>query len=133
MGGPEPLSLPQHDRSLNVAVEKPYDRPGFRAWVNKLLKVLNYVDDNVIIEKLCLDNLVIDQDGRKVGHAALTQNLFRQIVRIAELKGMKVSALKTLLLCISDSRTYEAASFIIDKDGSVIDSGSAMKILGVHF
>ena len=133
MGGPDPSSLPQHDPSLNVEVEKPYNRPGFKAWADKLLEVLKYVDDNVIIEKLCLDNLVIDQDGRKVGHAARTQNLFRQIVRIAELKGMKVNALKTLLLCVSDSRTYEAASFIIDKDGSVIESGNAMKILGVHF
>ena len=133
VGGREPSSLPQHDRSLDVVVDKPYDRPGFRAWADKLLEVLKYVDDNVIIEKLCLDNLIIDEDGRKVGHAARTQNLFRQIVRIAELKGMKVNALKTLLLCISDSRTYEAGSFIVDNDGTVIESSKAMKILGLHF
>ena len=79
------------------------------------------------------DALVIDENGKKVGHAARTQNLFRQIIRIAELKGMKVNALKTLLLCISDSRTYEAGAFIIDGDGTVIESGKAMKILGLYF
>ena len=63
IGGPEPSSLPQHERSLEVVVDKPYDRPGFRAWVDNLLKVLKYVDDNVIIEKLFLENLVIDADG----------------------------------------------------------------------
>ena len=131
--GPEPLSVPAHDRSLDVQVDKPYDRPGFRAWVDSLLEVLKYVDDNIIIEKICLDNLVIDADGRKVGHAARTQNLFRQIVRVAELKGMKVNALKTLLMCVSDSRTYEAGAFIIDREGVTIESCKAMKILGLHF
>ena len=78
-------------------------------------------------------NLVINADGRKVGHAARSRNLFRQIVRIAELKGMKVNALKTLLMCISDSRTYEAGVFMVDNEGTVIESGKAMKILGLHF
>ena len=133
VGGPEPGSIPAHDRSLDVQVDKPYDRPGFRAWVDSLLEVLKYVDDNIIIEKICLDNLVIDADGRKVGHAARTQNLFWQIVRVAELKGMKVNALKTLLMCVSDSRTYEAGAFIVDREGVTVESCKAMKILGLHF
>ena len=67
IGGPEPISVPSHDGSLDVPVEPPYDRPGFRAWLKTLLEVLKYVDDNVILEKLCLDNLVIDENGRKRG------------------------------------------------------------------
>lgn len=134
VGGSEGANnYPQHDNSLNVAVTRPYDRPGFKAWVDSLLEVLKYVDDNIIHEKICLDNLVIDENGKKVGHAARSQNLFRQIVRIAEQMGMKVNSLKTLLMCISDSRTYEAGAFIVDNDGHVIESGKAMKILGIHF
>ena len=133
VGGPEQGSFPGHNRLLDVQADRPYDRPGFRAWADSLLEVLKYVDDNIIIEKIYLDNLVIDADGRKVGHAARSQNLFRQIVRIAELKGMKVNALKTLLMCISDSRTYEAGAFIVDPEGVTIESSKAMKILGLHF
>ena len=125
--------MPAHDALLNVPVEKPYDRPGFKAWLDLPLEVFKYVDDNLILEKLCLDGLVIDENGCKVGHAARTQNLFRQICRVAVLKGMKVNSLKTLLLCISDSRTYEAGAFIVDADGNTIDSGKKMKVLGVHF
>ena len=133
IGGSDVGFAPPHERSLDIPVDKPYDRPGFRAWADSLLEVLKYVDDNVIIEKLCLDNLVIDAKGKKVGHAARSQNLFWQIVCIAELKSMKVNTLKTLLMCISDSRTYEAGSFIADNEGTVIESGKAMKILGLHF
>ena len=133
IGGTETEDVPLHDNDLNVPVSTPYDRPGFKAWIDSLLEVFKYVDDNIIHEKLCLDNLVIDEEGRKVGHAARSQNLFRQIVRIAEQMGMKVNSLKTLLLCISDSRTYEAGAFIIDSEGNQIESGKAMKILGLHF
>ena len=45
--------------------------------------------------------------------------------------GVKVNATKTGLLCISDSRTYEAAAFIKDING--VESGVRMKVLGVHF
>ena len=47
--------------------------------------------------------------------------------------GMRVNSLKTLLMCISDSRTYEAGEFIVDNEGNIIESGKAMKILGLHF
>ena len=85
------------------------------------------------ISKICLDGLVIDKDGHKFAQACRTQNLFRQIARVASIKGMKDNYQKTLLLCISDSRTYEAGANIIDKEGSMIESGKEMKILGLHF
>ena len=133
VSGSEPTNFPPHDPALDHPIVKPYNRPGFKAWVDSLLEVLKYVDDNIIQEKICLDGLVIDEDGKKVGHAVRSQNLFQQIVRIAEQMGMKVNSLKTVLMCISDSRTYEAGAYIMDGGGSVIESSKAMKILGLHF
>ena len=46
---------------------------------------------------------------------------------------MKVNSAKTLLMCISDSRTYEAAAFIEDSEQTRFDSVPGMKILGVNF
>ena len=133
IGGTGDSNYPPHDPSLDVPVEPPYDRPGFKAWFDLPLEVIKYVDDNLTIEKICLDCLVIDEDGRKFAHSCRTQNLFRQIARVATIKGMKVNSLKTLLLCISDSRTYEAGAYIIDEEGNTIESGKEMKVLGLHF
>ena len=124
---------PQHDGALNVRVPREYDRPGFKAWESFLLSVLKYVDDNIIHEKLCMDSLIIDENGEKRARAARSQNLFRQITRIAELLGMRVNSDKTMLLCISDSRTYKAAAYIEDAEGVEISSSDKLKILGLHF
>ena len=124
---------PKHDRTLDSHVEPAYDRPGFKAWEDLLLSVLKYVDDNVIHEKLFMDGLVIDENGEKRGRATRSQNLFRQITRIAELYGMKVNTSKTMMLCISDSKTYKASSFMEDADGNVVSSQSNLKVLGFHF
>lgn len=94
--------------------------------------MLKYIDNNILHEKLCMDGLIIDEFGRKKAHALRTQNLCKRIVRIAESMGMKVNLAKTMLLCISDSRTYEAATFIEDLEGNEIESQSSMKFLGVH-
>ena len=110
-----------------------YDRPGFKAWESLVLAVLKYVDDNIIHEKLCMDGLVIDENGEKRARAIRTQNLFRQITRIAELMGMKVNTDKTMVLCVSDSRTYQAKAFIEDTDGKLVESVDHLKILGIHF
>ena len=95
VGGGEAHNVPPHNRDLDVPVIKPYNRTGFQAWVDSLLEVLKYVDDNIIHEKNCLHKLVIDEDGKKVGHVAQSQNLFRQIVQNAEQMGMQVNSLKT--------------------------------------
>ena len=72
LGGP-----PRHDRTLNCPTDQVYDRPGFKAWESVLLSVLKYVDDNIIHEKLCMDGLVIDENGEKNSRATRSQNLFR--------------------------------------------------------
>ena len=128
LGGP-----PRHDRSLNCPTEQVYDRPGFKAWESVLLSVLKYVDDNIIHEKLCMDGLVIDENGEKNARATRSQNLFRQIVRIAEMLGMKVNEAKTMMLCVSDSRTYKATAYIEPSEGVRVSSSDQLKILGMHF
>lgn len=127
MAPPEPV-----DRSLNCPVPPVYNRPGFKPWESTLLSVLKYVDDNILFEKLCMDGLVIDEEGRKRARATRTQNLFRHILRVAESKGMKVNSAKTLLLCISEARTYDAVAFIEDADGCVIESATTKKVLGLY-
>ena len=131
--GGVPAPYVPHDRNTNEPVPREYDRPGFKAWQATLLSVLKYVDDNIIHEKICMDGLVIDEEGRKRARAIRTSNLFRQITRIAESLGMKVNASKTKVLCISDSRTYEASAYIVDSEGNEIDSLQGLKILGVNF
>ena len=124
---------PPHDRGLNRQAEPVYDRPGFKAWETFLLTVLKYVDDNIIHEKLFMDGLVIDANGEKRAQAIRSQNLFRQITRVAELFGMKVNSAKTMMLCISDSKTYKAAAYIESSDGEIVSSSQELKILGMHF
>ena len=131
-GGPQ-TGVPNHEPSLDTRPDPPYDRPGFKAWEEWLLSVLKYVDDNLIHEKISLDGLVIDENGCKKARAVRTQNLFRQISRVAREMGMAVNSAKTLLMCISDARTYTAAAFFEDEEGTRIDSCESMKILGVHF
>ena len=132
-GSAELAPPPEHDRSLDTRPEREYDRPGFKAWESLLLSVLKYVDDNIIHEKVCMDGMVIDENGEKKARATRSQNLFRQITRIAELLGMKVNADKTMVLCISDSRTYKATAYIEDASGTRISSVDALKILGLNF
>ena len=44
---------------------------------------------------------------------------------------MQVNVAKTLLMSISDLRTYKASAFIEDGEGNRVDSVPAMKVLGV--
>lgn len=95
---------PTHNRTLNHQTQPVYDRSGFKAWESFLLSVLKFVDDNIIHEKLFMDGLVIDKNGETRTQATRSQNLLRQITRVAELLGMKVNSDKTMMLCISDSK-----------------------------
>ena len=132
-GGGQEAGPMAHEPALNERVEPPYNRPGFKAWEDVLLSVLKYVDDNIIHEKLFMDGLVIDENGEKRGRATRSQNLFRQITQIAELLGMRVNSDKTMVLCVSDSKTYKATAYIQDSASNTINSSEALKILGVHF
>ena len=86
------------------------------------------MDDNIIHEKYCIDIHVIDEAGKKTVLAVRSQNLFRQIVQIAE-----GNSAKTVVLVISDSCTYEAAAYREDAEGNLIHLVQNMQVLGVHF
>ena len=77
-----------------------------------------------------MDALLFDENGEKRCRAVRSQNLFRQITRVAELLGMKVNSDKTKVLCISDSKMYKAAAYIEDANGVRTDSTDNLKILG---
>ena len=70
-----------------------------------------YVDDNIINEKINFDTVTPDGAGFKTKHAVCTQNLFHGIVREAESQGMKVNGGKTQLMVVSDAKTYVPAAF----------------------
>ena len=99
-GAAPPKEVPPHDPSSDIPVQAPYEHPGFKAWEEWLLSVLKYVDDNIIIEKLSMDDLVIDEHGMKLARAIRSQNLFGRICKVAEEMGMRVNAAKTMLMTI---------------------------------
>ena len=76
---------------------------------------------------------VIDENGEKRVRAVRSQNLLRQITRIAQMLGMKVNSDKTMVLCISDPKTYKASAFIEDEEVLEISSIDRLKILGLNF
>ena len=65
----------------------------------------------------------------KVACAVRSQNLFRRICKVAESMKMVVNSSKTLLMCISDSRTDEASAGIEDAAGEKTTASNNMKIL----
>ena len=102
-------------------------------FARELLQVLKYVDDNVINEKANFETIPTEVHGFRTKHLVRTQNLFRRIVAEAVARGMKVNSLKTGLMIISDSASYNPAGYIFDLEGNKITNSNSMKILGFHF
>lgn len=108
---------------------------GTQVLTKKPVKIVKYIDDNLIIEKVNFGN-VDAQDGpsgpikKKVSIGI--QNAFRSIVKNAKKKRMQVNAAKTNMLCISDSLNYRPVTFFRDEEGNTIDCVEKMKILGFH-
>ena len=102
-------------------------------FVTEPLHVLKYVDDNIIIEKLNFDSVRTDGFFFRLKHAIRTQNIFRRIIHQAESVGMKVHPGKTLAMCISELKSYNPGAFFFGEDGSKVETGQSMKILGVTF
>ena len=101
-------------------------------WSPRPVEVNKYVDDNLQEEAVNFEN-VQPVMGVKDKHAIATQNVFRHIVRQAEMKGMKVNSKKTNMICIADSLNFKTKSHIFDREGEKIESGEHLKVLGWHF
>ena len=115
-----------------VPVEINRKKTGLR-WKQKRPRSLKYVDDNMMMTKVCIDSAVhgLLRDGRqkKDKHDVQTQNLFRRVVAKAESRGMVVNNKKTKVLCVSDVQTYKATAHLFDADGNRIESGAHLKVL----
>ena len=119
---PIPEAIPPENNTKNQA-----------KWKKKTIRVLKYVDDAILVEKINMDSAGRLTDGKRRKHAVQSQNLFQAIVSKAEWKGMKVNTNKTHLLCASDALSYEAQAFLEDGNGVEINSKSdPVKILGFY-
>ena len=119
---------------VTIPEEKNKKKTGLR-WKKKKPKKFKYVDDGMICSKINMDSgLVQVRNGRtfKIKHDLQTQNMFSRVVGRATDRGMVVNSAKTKVLCVSDSQTYTAECKFEDSDGTSIESGTHLKILGFH-
>ena len=96
---------------------------------------LKYVDENLSVKKICMENAPFDPQSpkRKVKHAITCQDNFRWITQRAEERGMRVNTSKTAMVAISDAMSYKAGAYIMDSNLNTIQSRPTMKVLGFHF
>ena len=109
-------------------------RTGLR-WKALDPKTLKFVDDGITLTKMCMDSVPPCLEGAcpvRDKHNVQTQNLFRRVVARAESRGMVVNKKKMKILCVSDAQTYSAASHFYDANGTKLQTGKSMKILGFH-
>ena len=116
------VPLEQHDPSTHTPVCQ-----------EEKIQNVKYVDDNVVHEKINMENADVTAPGERTKQAFRTQNLIRVIVHNAEEAEMLVNPKKTVMLCISDAASYKAKAFILDHEGEVVESQDHLKVLGFHF
>ena len=78
-------------------------------WKDKLLKIIKYIDDGVIIEKIKMNEqelLELNGVEYRDEHVLKTEARVNSIVTKATAVGMKVNEEKMALLCVSDSRSF---------------------------
>ena len=99
----------------------------------RLLKVLKYVDDILISERINFDKIRTDGRSSREYHATRSQNLFRRIVAKAEEYGMKVNSSKTATMLISELKSYSPLASFIDQNGEETKLTESMRVLGLEF
>ena len=105
-------------------------------YIDRPLKCLKYVDDCLSLEKMSFRNAMkISSNGRPIAiaRAPKSQAFYRTVSRNASLRGMKLNAGKTRLLCISPPLSYVPDPFIDDSKDDRITAVKELKILGFHF
>ena len=104
-------------------------------WKDKPLKIIKYIDDGVIIEKVRMsEQALLELNGvvYRDAHVVKTESRVNSIVEKATAVGMKVNEEKTTLLCVSDSISFEARSHIY-AGGERIAASETMKVVGFTF
>ena len=75
-------------------------------WKERPRKILKYVDDNLQIDKICMETVVAVPPDTREKHAITCQNVFRHIMTKAESRGMRVNSSKMAMMCVSDAMSY---------------------------
>ena len=122
-----------HQDARQQPVNEPRHYLHLPPWLDQTLKVQKYVDDNVLLEVLNMEELCNDRAGFRIKRAGRTESLFKHILRKAREAGMMVNSKKTAMMCISAARGYLAGAYIMDPEGQKISPETTMKILGFHF
>ena len=129
--GPDRAQMPQPVPNLPPRTAR--DHKHLPTFKEELLRVLKYVDDNIVAEKINFDKIATDGFTYRDYHASRSQNLFQEIVARAEHCGMRVNSSKTGAMLISEIKSYRPKAHFFDAQGSKITTTNSMKILGFHF
>ena len=120
---------------LPSAVNVPASLRKMPKWRNEPIKVVKYIDDGVIIEKLNFHELPLleQEDVRfKYAHASRSEDMFKHVSERARGRGMVVNDSKTSVLCVSDPLSIQQNAYI--RAGTEdIKGGESLKILGFTF
>ena len=120
---------------LPSAVNVPASLRKMPKWRNEPIKVVKYIDDGVIIEKLNFHELPLleQEDVRfKYAHASRSEDMFKHVSERALGRGMVVNDSKTSVLCVSDPLSIQQNAYI--RAGTEdIKGGESLKILGFTF
>ena len=131
------VNVPPIEYSDEGLITRPKEiKIGTQVLVEKPVKIVKYIDNNVVIEKLNYGRMPMQLVAGKMikkRRALPTQNAFRSINKNAGKKGMMVNSLKTQMLVVSDALNYTPFAFIEDRNGQEIASGDELKVLGFTF
>ena len=101
-------------------------------WKPRATGTHKYIDDSISDTKLNFENEPL-VNGTKDKLAMDAQNTFRRTIRNAELIGMKANTDKTKLLLVSDSLSFKARAHFRSIEGTRLESGESLKLLGFTF
>ena len=105
-------------------------------WKERKLLCVKYVDDCLSVEKVSFSNAEIinaNSQTNALARANKSQDHFRTVEYNAATRGMEINKSKTSMMCESAAKTYTPKSYLIASDGTKVESGEQMKILGFHF
>ena len=67
-----------------------------------------------------------------LARANKSEDHFRTVEYNATTRGMEINKNKTSMICISAAKTYVPLSYLVASDGTKVESGQHMRILGFH-
>ena len=105
-------------------------------WKAVLASLYRFVDDSFSLSVINFENscgFCVNGEHYRSKHTVQAQNIFRHLVRRAEEIGMRVNTQKTAMICVSDSTSLQAGSFILDAEGTRIACQDKINALAMIF